>query len=74
MMLAVLDVFEIGLALVGRDTDRAGAIVNSWRWLIKQRKRVRQRRRQLHALRVLSDSELRRTPRWAAPAVLSSFS
>ncbi len=60
MMLFVLDIFEVALALVGRDTDRAGAIVNSWRWLIKQRRRVRQRRRQLQGLRVLSDAELRR--------------
>jgi len=60
MMLMVLDVVEVGIALAGRDTDRAGAIVGSWRWLLKQRKGVRQRRRQLHVLRVLSDAELRR--------------
>ncbi len=60
MMLFVLDVLEVALALVGRDTDRAGAIANSWRWLVKHRRRVRQRRRQLHGLRVLSDAELRR--------------
>src|SRR5665213_3099979 len=60
LMLMVLDVVEAGIALAGRDTDRAGAIVGSWRWLLKQRKGVRQRRRQLHVLRVLSDAELRR--------------
>ena len=36
-----------GVALVGGDTDRAGAIVGSWRWLLKHRRRVRQRRRTL---------------------------
>jgi GT2 family glycosyltransferase len=59
-MLMVLDVFEVTVALVGGDTDRAGAIAGSWRWLVKHRRRVRQRRRQLNALRVLSDSELHR--------------
>jgi GT2 family glycosyltransferase len=58
--LFVLDVLETGVALLGRDTDRAGAIVNSWRWLFVQRRRVRQRRRELQALRVLSDEELGR--------------
>jgi hypothetical protein len=58
-MLFGLDVVEVGVALVGGDTDRAGAIVGSWRWLVKQRRRVRQRRRQLNKLRVLSDAELR---------------
>ncbi|HEY5267144.1 MAG TPA: glycosyltransferase family 2 protein [Acidimicrobiales bacterium] len=60
LMLMALDVVEVGIALAGRDTDRAGAIVGSWRWLLKQRKGVRKRRRQLHVLRVLSDAELRR--------------
>ncbi|HEY5103529.1 MAG TPA: glycosyltransferase family 2 protein [Acidimicrobiales bacterium] len=60
LMLVMLDVVEVGIALAGRDTDRAGAIVGSWRWLLKQRKGVRKRRRQLSVLRVLSDAELRR--------------
>jgi GT2 family glycosyltransferase len=59
-LLMVLDVFEVSIALIGGDMDRAGAIAGSWRWLMKHRKRVRQRRRQLNALRVLSDSELHR--------------
>jgi len=59
-MLVVIDVFEVGLSLVSGDTDRAGAIVSSWRWLFKHRRRVRQRRHQLHAHRVLSDAQLHR--------------
>jgi GT2 family glycosyltransferase len=58
--LFVLDVLETGISLVGGDTDRAGAIVGSWRWLLKHRRRVRQRRRELRSLRVLSDAELHR--------------
>jgi GT2 family glycosyltransferase len=58
--LFVLDIFEIGISLVGGDTDRAGAIAGSWRWLLNHRRRVRQRRRELHSLRVLSDAELHR--------------
>ena len=59
-LLLGLDVFEVTIALIGGDMDRAGAIAGSWRWLMKHRRRVRQRRRQLNSLRVLSDSELHR--------------
>ena len=59
-VLAVLDTAEAALALVGADFERAGAIAHSWRWLIRHRRRVRQRRRDLAALRVLSDEELGR--------------
>ncbi len=58
--LFVLDIFETGISLVGGDTDRAGAILGSWRWLLKHRRRARQRRRELQAQRVLSDAELHR--------------
>ncbi|MHB2029772.1 MAG: glycosyltransferase family 2 protein, partial [Acidimicrobiales bacterium] len=58
--LALLDVLEVGFSLVTGDTDRAGAIVSSWRWLVKQHRVVRQRRLQLQSVRVLSDSELHR--------------
>jgi len=59
-MLFVLDFMELSLALVGRDSDRAGAIVGSWRWLFHNRKRIRERRRQSRATRILSDAQLRR--------------
>jgi GT2 family glycosyltransferase len=59
-VLFLLDLMELGLSLLGRDTDRAGAIVGSWRWLLKNRRKVGQRRRQRRATRVLSDAELRR--------------
>jgi len=58
--LVVIDVLEVGVALVGGDLDRAGAIATSWRWLFRQRRRARERRRELAGLRVLSDAELHR--------------
>jgi GT2 family glycosyltransferase len=57
--LLVLDSMEFVLAIVGRDSDRAGAIVGSWRWLLHHRRRIRERRRQRHQFQVLSDEELR---------------
>ena len=59
-LLWVMDLMEFALALLGRDADRAGAIVGSWRWLLHNRTRIRERRRQLSAVRVLADDELRR--------------
>ena len=58
--LLVMDSMEFLLAIVGRDSDRAGAIVGSWRWLLHHRGRIRERRRQRHQIQVLSDEELRR--------------
>ncbi len=59
-LLAVMDSMEFLLALIGGDTDRAGAILGSWRWLLRNRRSARQRRTQLNSTRVLSDDELRR--------------
>ena len=59
-LLMVMDLMEFLLSLLGRDADRAGAIVGSWRWLFKNRKHIRARRRQSDVSRVLSDVELRR--------------
>jgi GT2 family glycosyltransferase len=59
-LLAIMDVVEFFLALLGGDTDRAGAILGSWRWLLRNRRAVHRRRVQQIATRVLSDTELRR--------------
>jgi GT2 family glycosyltransferase len=56
----VMDLMELGLALVGRDRDRVGAIVGSWTWLLHHRKRVSERRKLRHETRVLKDAELMR--------------
>jgi GT2 family glycosyltransferase len=58
-LLAGLDALELVLALVGRDADRAGAILGSWRWLAFHRRRVRDRRRLRRSFAVLSDADLR---------------
>ncbi len=58
--LMALDLAELVVALVGRDGDRAGAIVGSWRWLFKNRGRVRERRRRRSTFAVLTDEELHR--------------
>lgn len=60
MMLVLLDVVEFGISIVGRDTDRAGAIIGSWRWNLIHLRRLRQRRRDLAEIRVLSDKDLHR--------------
>ena len=57
--LFLMDSMEFVLAIVGRDSDRAGAILGSWRWLARNRRRIRERRRQRHEIQVLSDEELR---------------
>ena len=59
-LLFVMDTMEFVLALFGRDNDRAGAILGSWRWLFHNRRRISERRRQRHEIQVLSDLELRR--------------
>ena len=59
-LLFVMDTMEFALALVGRDTDRAGAILGSWRWLLFHRRRVRDRRRQRRVVQALADADLRR--------------
>ena len=58
--LLAMDTMEFFLAILGRDRDRAGAILGSWRWLIHHRRRIRERRRQRHEIQVLSDEELQR--------------
>jgi GT2 family glycosyltransferase len=56
--LVALDVSEFALALLGRDTDRAGAIAGSWRWVWHNRKHLHQRRRALGAIRTLKDGDI----------------
>jgi len=60
LALMLMDVMELSLAVLGRDNDRIGAILGSWRWAFNNRKGIRARRRQCHEVRVLSDGDLRR--------------
>ena len=59
-MLAAMEAVEFVVALLGRDTDRAGAIAGSWRWLFHNRSRIRERRRECQRTRVLSDADMKR--------------
>ncbi|MGC8498189.1 MAG: glycosyltransferase [Acidimicrobiales bacterium] len=56
----VFDVAELVIAALGRDGDRVGAIVGSWRWILRNGRRVRERRRRRPSYVVLSDRDLRR--------------
>ena len=60
LQLLVLDTMEFSLALLGRDRDRAGAILGSWRWVLRHRAHIRDRRRQRRVFQVLSDAQLAR--------------
>ena len=60
LTLAEMEFVEFVVALLGRDTDRAGAILGSWRWLFHNRERIRERRRERQRTRVLSDADLHR--------------
>ena len=60
LTLLVMDLMELILALVGRDVDRIGAITGSWTFLARNRRRLRERRRQRNATGVLSDAQLLR--------------
>ncbi len=59
-LLLVMDLMEFILALLGADTDRAGAILGSWQWLLHNYRHAFDRRRQRRAILVLSDHDLRR--------------
>lgn len=60
LLLAAMDAMEALLSLVIGDTGRTGAIIGAWRWLVANRRRVGERRRQRRAIRVLRDDDLRR--------------
>jgi GT2 family glycosyltransferase len=59
-LLWLLDGAELVLSLVGRDRQRARAITGSWGWAWAHRRQIRQRRRDLGHLRVLTDAEIAR--------------
>jgi GT2 family glycosyltransferase len=58
--LVILDVAETLLALFGRDRERLTAILGSWRWVLRHRRHLHDRRRELAHVRVLSDSQVNR--------------
>ncbi|HLN16610.1 MAG TPA: glycosyltransferase [Acidimicrobiales bacterium] len=58
--LLFLNAGEYVVARVARDRDRAAVIIAAWRWNLAHRKQLRELRRSLRAVRVLSDSDVRR--------------
>jgi GT2 family glycosyltransferase len=58
--LVALDLGESLVALVGRDGDRLGAIAGAWRWVWRNRRHLRQRRRELSQVRALGDGDVAR--------------
>lgn len=59
-LLVALDGGELVVAMVGRDRDRARAILGAWRWVLRNRRHLRSRRRELDRIRVLRDVEVLR--------------
>ena len=56
----VLDVVELVVALISRDSDRFGAIMGSWRFAWRHRQQLRTRRAEIETTRVLDDEDIRR--------------
>ncbi len=57
-VLILLDVAEASLAVLGRDLSRVRSIAGAWRWVWRNRKSLRQRRRELNRIRVIKDSDI----------------
>jgi len=59
-LLVLLETAEILVAAFGRDRERIGAVVGSWRWCLVRAGTLRARRRALARARVLHDRDVRR--------------
>lgn len=59
VLLLLLEAAEVAVAAVGRDRDRVRAIAGSWAFAWRHRKAIHRRRRELAALRVLDDGDIR---------------
>jgi GT2 family glycosyltransferase len=59
-VLLVLEAGEVLVAVVGRDRERIGAVLGSWRWCLGRLGALRRRHRQLARARVLDDRDVRR--------------
>jgi GT2 family glycosyltransferase len=72
LLLLVLEVGEVVVAAFGRDRERVGAIVGSWRWCLSRTGEIRRRHKQLAKMRVLDDHDVRRL-QIAGASRLSTF-
>jgi GT2 family glycosyltransferase len=60
LVLVLLEAGEVLVAAVGRDRERIGAVVGSWRWCLGRLRSLRRRHRDLAKVRVLDDHDVRR--------------
>ena len=58
-LLIAFEAAEVAIAAAGRDSDRVGAVVESWRFALRHRAEIRRQRELTHRLRALSDSGIR---------------
>jgi len=58
-MLLVFEAAEVVIAAAGRDSDRVGAVLGSWRYAFGHRAEIRRQRELIHRLRALSDGGIR---------------
>lgn len=58
-MLLAFEMAEIVIAAAGRDSDRVGAVVGSWRFALRHRAEIRRQREFTQRLRALSDGGIR---------------
>jgi GT2 family glycosyltransferase len=59
-VLVLLEAGEVLVAVVGRDRERIGAVLGSWRWCLGRLGTLRRRHRQLAKARALDDHDVRR--------------
>jgi len=60
LLLALLECAELLVAAVGRDRDRLGSVVGSWRWCLSRLRVLRRRHHELSEIRALDDHDVRR--------------
>jgi len=58
-MLVAFEFAEVLIAAAGRDSDRVGAVVGSWRYALRHRAEIRRQREFIQRLRALSDGGIR---------------
>ncbi len=59
-LLVVLESAEVLVAALGRDRERIGAVVGSWRWCLGRLGTLRRRHRELSKVRGMDDRDVRR--------------
>lgn len=58
-LLILFEIAEVTIALTARDTDRVGAVLQSWRFILRQRTEILRRRELIQRQRALTDAGIR---------------